>query len=113
VSETQSVVWAIVILFGMAIVGFTIVGSIAFYRANQGQAKSFSLLFERGNFLRLATAVLIIVATIFLAAIGKLNAEGVASILSGVAGYVLGGMDRQAKEQAANTSAKSSDGNGP
>ncbi|MTD33270.1 hypothetical protein [Paludibacterium denitrificans] len=39
--------------------------------------------------------MLIILATILLAALGKLTAEGVASILSGVAGYVLGGMDKQ------------------
>jgi hypothetical protein len=105
-SDTQSVVWAIVILLGLAIVGFTVVGGIAFYRANQGQAKSFGLLFVRGNFLRLATAVLIILAAILLAALGKLNPEGVAAILSGVAGYVLGGMDRQTKEQSSNPSGK-------
>jgi hypothetical protein len=96
----QTVVWALVILFGLAIIAFTIVGGIAFYRSNQGQAKSFGLLFERGNFLRLATAVLIILATILLAALDKLNSEGVAAILSGVAGYVLGGMDRKSNDIA-------------
>ncbi|MBK7357174.1 hypothetical protein [Propionivibrio sp.] len=99
-TDTQTVVWAIVIVLALAIMSFTIVGGIAFFRAGQGQAKSFGLMFERGNFLRLAAAVLIILATILLAALGKLTAEGVASILSGVAGYVLGGMDKQQQNQA-------------
>ncbi len=106
-TDTQTVVWAIVIVLALAISAFTIVGGIAFYRAGQGQAKSFGLMFERGNFLRLAAAVLIILATILLAALGKLTAEGVASILSGVAGYVLGGMDKQhTRETTQSPSAK-------
>lgn len=109
-TDLQTVVWALVILFGLAIIAFAVVGGIAFYKSNQGQAKSFGLLFERGNFLRLATAVLIILATILLAALGKLNSEGVAAILSGVAGYVLGGMDRQGKEAGSpQTTSKSSE----
>ncbi len=106
-TDTQTVVWAIVIVISLATISFTIVGGIAFFRAGQGQAKSFGLMFERGNFLRMATAVLIILATILLAALGKLTAEGVASILSGVAGYVLGGMDKQqSKEVPERSSAK-------
>jgi hypothetical protein len=108
-NDLQTVVLGLVVLFGLAIIGFTVVGGIAFYKAGQGQAKSFGLLFERGNFLRLATAVLIILAAILLAAINKLNPEGVAAILSGVAGYVLGGMDRKSGEGNSHSSAKSSE----
>lgn len=108
-NDLQTVVLGLVVLFGLAIVAFAVVGGIAFYRAGQGQAKSFGLLFERGNFLRLATAVLIILAAILLAAINKLNPEGVAAILSGVAGYVLGGMDRKNAEHSLGTSSKGSD----
>jgi hypothetical protein len=99
-SDLQTVIWAFVIVFALAMVGFTIVGGLAFYRASAGQAKSFGLLFERSNFLRLATAVLIIFATVLLAALNKLSSEAVAAILSGVAGYVLGGMDRSVKESS-------------
>jgi hypothetical protein len=93
-TETASIIWALVVLFGMAILGFTIVGSIAFYRSSAGQAKSFGLLFQRGNFLRLGTVVLVVLAVILLALAGKLT-EGAAAVLSGVAGYVLGGLERQ------------------
>ena len=94
-SDFQLVVWAIVIMFSLCAISFAIVGGIAFYRSSRGTAKSFGLMFERGNFTRLATAVLIILAAILLAGLGKLSSEGVAAILSGVAGYVLGGMERQ------------------
>jgi hypothetical protein len=40
--------------------------------------------------VRIAAIALIVLATIILAAIGKLN-EGAVGILSGIAGYVLGG----------------------
>ena len=104
-TDTQTVIWAVVIILSFGFVSFTVVGGIAFFRAGQGQAKSFGLMFERGNFLRLATAVLIILATVLLAALGKLTAEGVASILSGVAGYVLGGLDRQQQKTVPDNSA--------
>jgi hypothetical protein len=94
VSETTSIVWALITLFVVAIVGFTVVGSIAFYRAGAGQAKSFGFLFQRGNFLRLGTVVLVVLAVILLSLVGKLT-EGAAAVLSGVAGYVLGGLERQ------------------
>jgi predicted membrane channel-forming protein YqfA (hemolysin III family) len=96
-SDVQAAIWAVVILVGISITAFAVIGGIAFFRSGQGQAKSFGLLFERGNFLRLGTAVLIILASILLAAIDKLTSEGVASILSGVAGYVLGGIPHQSK----------------
>jgi hypothetical protein len=92
-NETTSIIWALVTLFGLAIVGFTVVGGIAFHRSGSGQAKSFGLLFQRGNFLRLGTVVLVVLAVLVLALMDKLT-EGAAAVLSGVAGYVLGGLER-------------------
>ena len=93
-SEISHVIRALVALIGVTVIGFTVVGSIAFYRAEKGQAVSFGLLFQRGNFLRLGTVALIILAVVLLALVGKLT-EGAAAVLSGLAGYVLGGLDRQ------------------
>jgi hypothetical protein len=81
----------VTIIIAIIAVGATIVGSIAFFKAGSGQAKTFSLLVQRAGALQLITVMSIIGASCFLAVIGKVNSEGVISILSGIAGYVLGG----------------------
>jgi len=75
------------------ITGFSIVGSVAFSRVEKGAGKSFGLLFQRGNFLRITTVVIVVVAAMFLALAGKLS-DGAVALLSGVAGIALGGLDR-------------------
>lgn len=72
--------------------GTTIVGGIAFWRAQKGQAKTFSLLLQRANALQMLAVILIIVAAVVLRIGNGISAEAVVSILSGVAGYVLGGV---------------------
>ncbi len=96
--NTELIIYSSVLLCTVGIFAFTIIAGIAFYKTGQGGAKSFGLLFERGNFLRIITTVLIIQATILLSAIDKLQSEGAASILSGVAGYVLGGISKKNKK---------------
>ena len=51
------------------------------------------ILFDRGNLLRMMTVVLVVVAVAYLATIRKLTAES-ATVFSGIAGYVLGGITR-------------------
>jgi cadmium resistance protein CadD (predicted permease) len=81
----------VTIIIAIIATGATIVGSIAFFRAGSGQAKTFSLLVQRAGALQLITVMSIIGASCFLAVIGKVSPEGTISILSGIAGYVLGG----------------------
>lgn len=94
------VLYGTIIIVCLAIIVFGIVAVIAFWRTKSGAAKSFGLLFQRGNFLRIATVILVIVATIFLAALGKIPENGAIAILSGVAGYVLGGLERGGTEES-------------
>jgi hypothetical protein len=76
------------------VAGLTIVGSIAFLKTEKDGAKTFSLLIERAGALQLVTVLAIVVGACFLTIIGKINTEGIVSILSGIAGYVLGGISR-------------------
>jgi predicted neutral ceramidase superfamily lipid hydrolase len=82
----------VVIVFGL-----TTVGSIAFYRANAGQAKTFSLLIQRAGALQLIAVLAIVVGACLLTVLGKVNSEGIVSILSGIAGYVLGGLPKNGR----------------
>ena len=70
----------------------TIVGGIAFWKTQVGAARTFSLLLERANALQMLAVILIIVAAVALRLQDAINPEAVVSILSGVAGYVLGGV---------------------
>jgi uncharacterized Tic20 family protein len=70
----------------------TIVGGIAFWRAQKEQAKTFSLLLQRANALQMLAVILIIVAAVVLRIGNGISAEAIVSILSGIAGYVLGGV---------------------
>lgn len=81
-----------IILFGITVFG--IVGYMAFKKTDKGAAKSFSLLSQRGNFLKIATVIFVVIATIFLALVDIIKENGVIAILSGVVGYVLGGLEK-------------------
>ncbi|MFZ3384696.1 MAG: hypothetical protein WA144_12290 [Candidatus Methanoperedens sp.] len=80
-------------------VGFCIVGGIAFYNTQQGTAKTFSLLIQRANALRLITVFSIVMVSALLALTGIIDGNGVIAILSGIVGYVLGGIQRSKEEK--------------
>src|SRR3982750_2357360 len=84
------------LLIGVGIMGagFTIVGAIAFWKTEKGAAKTFILFFQRGDALRMLTVGAIVVGAIFLALAGTIKESSVVAILSGIAGYVLGGYER-------------------
>lgn len=88
------------LLFAIGIVtaGFTILGSVAFWRTRSGGARSFTLLLQRGNALRLLTVITIVIAVALLALIGILDGSAAAAILSSIVGYVLGGLERDKEE---------------
>jgi len=89
--------YAISAIFVAGFLAFAVIGGIAFSKVTKGAGKSFGLLFQRGNFLRIATVMFVVLAVIFLSLLGGLN-EGAVAVLSGVAGYVLGGLERGQKE---------------
>ncbi len=72
-------------------------GSVVFYRTTQRGGKSFGMMLERGNFLRIATVILVVLAVLMLALFDIIGENSIIGILSGVVGYVLGGLDRDQK----------------
>ena len=97
-----TIVFYVAIVTCVMVVGATIIGGIAFWKSDKGAARTFSILVQRANVVQMLAVVLIILAACGLRIMDKINAEAVVSILSGVAGYVLGGSSRsqQGKEES-------------
>jgi len=87
------VVYAFTGTIVVALIVFSVVGGIAFSKIERGAGRSFGLMFSRGNFLRISTVVFCIFAVVVLAFGGKLS-EGAIAVLSGIAGFVLGGVSK-------------------
>ena len=85
---------AIAVLVGIIALGFSVVGAIAVWHAGKNGAVSFFRMFERLQVLQLLTVMLVIAAATILALFGILDSNGITGILSGVAGYVLGGLNK-------------------
>lgn len=91
-------VFVLIILIGALV--FSSLGKIAFKVTEKGGAKTFSLLLQRGNFLRIATVLLIIYATLAHSIISEGNVnETIITILSGISGFVLGGITNKETEE--------------
>lgn len=84
------------VLVGILAIGFSLVGVIAVWRAGQRGAGAFFRMFERLQVLQLLTVMLVIASATVLALLGIIDSNGIVGILSGVAGYVLGGLNRAA-----------------
>ena len=82
------------VFLGILAIGFSAVGIIAVWRAGKEGALEFFRMFERLQVLQLLTVMLVIASATVLALLGMLNSNGITGILSGVAGYVLGGLNR-------------------
>ena len=89
----RTVVYAFSGVIVAALAAFAVVGGIAFSKIERGAGKSFGLMFTRGSFLRIATVVFCVFAVVVLAFAGKLS-EGSVAVLSGIAGFVLGGVSK-------------------
>jgi hypothetical protein len=76
----------------LAILGFIIIGAVAFYRNTNGAADTFIALFLRGEILKILTVSAIAMSVVYLAFARIVDGATAASILSGVTGYVLGGL---------------------
>jgi hypothetical protein len=83
------------LMVGILAVGFTLVATIAVWRTSKDGAWAFFRMFERLQVLQMLTVMLVIASATILAMLGILNSNGITGILSGVAGYVLGGLTKQ------------------
>ena len=84
-------------------------GVAAFLRS-PNSASSFSKMFERLQILKMATVLLVVIATAYLGLFGIIESTGVVGIFSGVAGYVLGGLEKKAPEAPASKPAPAAGG---
>jgi hypothetical protein len=94
-------------LYALIFGGFVtaaLVGAIAFYKGKD-TAQEFTLLVQRANITQMVAIVLIILAAAGLRILDKISAEAVVSILSGVAGYVLGAVARTWQDVGVGTGA--------
>jgi hypothetical protein len=78
---------------GILVAGFTVVGAIAFWKTETGGATTFTSFFQRGDALRMITVGGIVIAATFLGLAKIVEGTAVVAILSGIAGYVLGGVE--------------------
>jgi amino acid transporter len=93
--DAQFVFWMFVVMSSgviLTIIGFIILGVIVFRRNDPTATRAFIELFSKGDVLRLLTVAGILVVIIALAFAKIIQGDVVASILSGVTGYVLGGL---------------------
>jgi len=76
----------------VAMICATIVISIVFWRTKDNAATSFVSLAQNANILQLATVLVILAAVYCLRTLDDISAEAATTVLSGIAGYVLGGI---------------------
>lgn len=88
------------IAFGIMGCGLTVV-AIVMFKGHGLEGETVALIIQRTEFAKLATIVLIILATTLLGLLGLVEGEAVVAILSGIAGYVLGGRVGGKERQAA------------
>jgi hypothetical protein len=86
------------LLYALVIFGVIVVIVTALFRIQKGHSTSLRDVFRQSRFLELTTVLVIIISGTYLAISGKLS-EGIVSLLSGIAGYVLGGLASQRPQQ--------------
>jgi hypothetical protein len=105
--QTQNPIYSIDTLALYALIGTSlfavcasVVAAIAFGRDEKSSARYFAGFAEQAGALRIITVGMIVLAATFLALANKITGEAVVAIISGVAGYVLGGFQhRKDKKQ--------------
>lgn len=95
------VAWIGLIALAIVASGFTITIIYAVKKAPADKNPSYTLItwFERAVTLHMMTVILIVVATSLLGLFGIIKDNGVTGILSGIAGYVLGGLNKESVRQ--------------
>ena len=82
------------IAFGIFAAALTI-GAIVIFKDHNLSGDSLALIVQRSEIPKLATVILIILTVTLLALLKIVAAEAVVAILSGIAGYVLGGKSKE------------------
>ena len=81
-----------------------VVASIAFRRAGSRSPDSFGLLAQRANLLQMLTVASVATSVLVLRLMELLDSAATVSVLSGIVGYVLGGLARQTPSPAESAS---------
>jgi hypothetical protein len=97
--DTELVKWVIVAIsaiLAVGLIGLTIVSYVSFSRDNVVASENLNRFFGAGSALNLLTVLAVILSATVLALAGKLE-NGAATLLSGIAGYVLGALSTSAR----------------
>jgi hypothetical protein len=98
-ADRALVQWAIVaisIMITIALIGLTVVSYVSFNKDNKVASEYMTRVFVGGAALRLLTVLAVILSATILSLAGQLK-EGTIALLSGIAGYVLGGISAEAQ----------------
>jgi hypothetical protein len=87
----KSLIVSIAIVVGLGLVGFFLVSYISFRKDNRIASEYLTRVFVGGSALHLLTVLAVILSATVLSLAGKLE-QGIVALLSGIAGYVLGGL---------------------
>lgn len=87
------------ITVGLAFIGAAVVSALVAWKQPQQATNALIGLVEGGNSIRLLSTFCVIIAATFLALTGALS-EGAIALLSSVAGFMLGGIRRDASTGA-------------
>ena len=95
------VAWIGLIALGIVAAAFTSTVLYAVKKAPADKNPSFTLItwFERTITLHMMTVILIVIAVSLLGLFGVIKDNGVVGILSGIGGYVLGGLKKETGPQ--------------
>jgi len=81
-------------VLGLAVCA-TVVARIAFQRTEKGAARTLSLMIQRAGLLQLLTVQVVVMSVLTLRIVDALGADATVSVISGIAGYVLGNLARK------------------
>jgi hypothetical protein len=96
--------WLAFYSIAVVVAALAVTGGIAFWRS-ENPAGLFSRMFERAQALKMVTVLLIVLSVLILTLVGVIKESGAVGVLSGIAGYVLGGLEKPGVSKADATSA--------
>jgi hypothetical protein len=98
-SERITFVLYLNLIMAVSLVALAICASIvaraAFDRTEKGAARTLSLMIQRAGLLQLMTVQIVVMSVLTLRIVDVIGADATVSIISGIAGYVLGNLARK------------------
>ncbi len=89
----------LLIAFGILAAGLTL-AAVFIFKGHNLSGQSLALIVQRTEIAKVATIVLIILTVAFLGLLKIVEGEAVVAVLSGIAGYVLGGRTKDGRTEA-------------